>query len=163
MSGLSELTIEKAFIGGHWRGAEQRFAVTNPATGEVLAEVADLDAEAARDAVAAADAAWPAWRRQTAKERANLLRAWFNLIMENQEALARLMTLEQGKPLAESRGEVAYGASFVEYYAEEAKRVAKRKEREAHRKTQKQQKGGTRKIAAVVPWQAQLGEVGNSR
>ncbi|RCV89778.1 NAD-dependent succinate-semialdehyde dehydrogenase [Billgrantia montanilacus] len=116
--------IDKAYIAGQWRDGPDRFAVTNPATGEVLAEVADLDADAARDAVAAADAAWPAWRRQTAKQRAALLRAWFDAIMANQEALARLMTLEQGKPLAESMGEVAYGASFVEFYAEEAKRMA---------------------------------------
>ncbi|WP_083651650.1 NAD-dependent succinate-semialdehyde dehydrogenase, partial [Vreelandella massiliensis] len=75
-------------------------------------------------AVAAAEAAWPAWRKRTAKERANLLRAWFDAIMAHQEDLARLMTLEQGKPIAESRGEVAYGASFVEFYAEEAKRMA---------------------------------------
>lgn len=124
MSALTGLMIDKAFIGGHWRDSEQRFAVTNPATGEVLAQVPDLDANAAREAVAAAEAAWPAWRKRTAKDRAGLLRTWFDLILENQEALARLMTLEQGKPLAESRGEVAYGASFVEYYAEEAKRVA---------------------------------------
>ncbi|MCL7931831.1 aldehyde dehydrogenase family protein, partial [Halomonas llamarensis] len=70
------------------------------------------------------EAAWPAWRQHTAKARANLLRAWFDAIMDHQEALARLMTLEQGKPIAESRGEVAYGASFVEFYAEEAKRMA---------------------------------------
>ncbi|PMR75489.1 NAD-dependent succinate-semialdehyde dehydrogenase [Billgrantia endophytica] len=121
---LPESIIDKAFIAGQWRGAERRFAVTNPATGEVLAEVPDLDADDARDAVAAADTAWPTWRRQTAKQRASLLRRWFESIMANQEALARLMTLEQGKPLGESRGEVAYGASFVEYYAEEAKRMA---------------------------------------
>ena len=116
--------IDKAYIAGQWCDSTIRFAVTNPATGDVLAEVADLDADAAREAVDAADAAWPAWRRQTAKQRAVLLRAWFDAIMANQEALARLMTLEQGKPLAESIGEVAYGASFVEFYAEEAKRMA---------------------------------------
>ncbi|PMR69906.1 NAD-dependent succinate-semialdehyde dehydrogenase [Halomonas heilongjiangensis] len=121
---MTELIVDKAYIAGQWRDAERRFAVTNPASGETLAEVPDLDGDAAREAVAAAEAAWPAWRRRTAKERAALLRAWFEAIMANQEALARLMTLEQGKPLAESRGEVAYGASFVEYYAEEAKRVA---------------------------------------
>ncbi|CAM4129629.1 NAD-dependent succinate-semialdehyde dehydrogenase [Vreelandella rituensis] len=121
---LAELVIPDAYINGRWVGAEKRFAVTNPATGEVLADVADLDADAAREAVAAADAAWPAWRKLTAKQRANLLRAWFDAIMAHQEDLARLMTLEQGKPLAESRGEVAYGASFVEFYAEEAKRIA---------------------------------------
>ncbi|WP_445157098.1 NAD-dependent succinate-semialdehyde dehydrogenase [Halomonas sp. E14] len=124
MSLPAEILIDKALIGGEWRDAELRFAVTNPATGEVLAQVPDLTAADARDAVAAAEAAWPAWRRQTAKQRATLLRAWFDAIMRHQEALARLMTLEQGKPLAESRGEVAYGASFVEFYAEEAKRMA---------------------------------------
>ena len=124
MSAEPQLLIDKAYVGGQWCDGARRFAVTNPATGETLAEVPDLDAEEAREAVSAASAAWPAWKRRTAKERATLLRAWFDAIMANQEALARLMTLEQGKPLAESRGEVAYGASFVEYYAEEAKRVA---------------------------------------
>ncbi|MFG6158009.1 NAD-dependent succinate-semialdehyde dehydrogenase [Halomonas sp. 1390] len=124
MSAHPELLIDKAFVAGQWRDGERRFAVTNPATGERLAEVPDLSGEQAREAVAAAADAWPAWRRKTAKERAALLRGWFDRIMEHQEALARLMTLEQGKPLAESRGEVAYGAAFVEYYAEEAKRVA---------------------------------------
>ncbi|MDY7115995.1 NAD-dependent succinate-semialdehyde dehydrogenase [Halomonas sp. SSL-5] len=124
MPELPEFLIPKAFIAGEWRDAETRFAVTDPANGEVLAEVPDLGAEATRDAVAAAEAAWPAWRKRTAKERANLLRGWYDAIMAHQEELARLMTLEQGKPLAEARGEVAYGASFVEFYAEEAKRVA---------------------------------------
>ncbi|WP_104202492.1 NAD-dependent succinate-semialdehyde dehydrogenase [Billgrantia saliphila] len=116
--------IDKAYIAGQWRGGERRFAVTDPATGETLANVPDLTADDARDALAAAEAAWPAWRRQTAKQRATLLRAWYDAIMAHQEPLARLMTREQGKPLAESRGEVAYGASFVEFYAEEAKRMA---------------------------------------
>ena len=124
MSAHPELLIDKAFVAGQWRDGDRRFAVTNPATGERLAEVPDLTGEQAREAVAAAADAWPAWRRKTAKERAALLRGWFDRIMAHQEALARLMTLEQGKPLAESRGEVAYGAAFVEYYAEEAKRVA---------------------------------------
>ncbi|PRY72363.1 NAD-dependent succinate-semialdehyde dehydrogenase [Halomonas ventosae] len=124
MSADPQLLIDKAYVAGQWREGARRFAVTNPATGETLAEVPDLDAEEAREAVAAAADAWPAWKRRTAKERAALLRAWFEAIMAHQEALARLMTLEQGKPLAEARGEVAYGASFVEYYAEEAKRVA---------------------------------------
>src|SRR5690606_2713700 len=76
-----------------------------------------------RRAIEAANAAWPAWRAKTAKERANIMRKWFNLMMENQEDLATIMTAEQGKPFAESKGEVAYGASFVEWFAEEAKRV----------------------------------------
>ncbi|MGR2739010.1 NAD-dependent succinate-semialdehyde dehydrogenase [Billgrantia sp. Q4P2] len=120
----ADIFIDKAYIAGQWRDAERRFEVTDPATGETLASVPDLTADDARDAVAAAEAAWPAWRRQPAKQRAALLRAWFDAIMTHQESLARLMTLEQGKPLAESRGEVAYGASFVEFYAEQAKRMA---------------------------------------
>jgi succinate-semialdehyde dehydrogenase / glutarate-semialdehyde dehydrogenase len=124
MSLPTEIFTDKAYIAGQWRQGERRFNVTNPATGEVLAEVPDLTGDDARDAVAAAEAAWPAWRRQPVKQRAALLRAWYDAIMANQESLARLMTLEQGKPLAESRGEVAYGASFVEFYAEEAKRMA---------------------------------------
>ncbi|MDT0500300.1 MULTISPECIES: NAD-dependent succinate-semialdehyde dehydrogenase [unclassified Halomonas] len=124
MAELPDILIPKAFIAGEWRDGEASYAVTDPASGEVLAEVPDLGADATREAVAAADAAWPAWKKRTAKERANLLRAWYDAIMDHQEVLARLMTLEQGKPLAEARGEVAYGASFVEFYAEEAKRVA---------------------------------------
>ncbi|HBP41477.1 MAG: NAD-dependent succinate-semialdehyde dehydrogenase [Vreelandella alkaliphila] len=124
MSELPDILIPDAFIGGEWCGADKRFAVTNPANGELLAEVPDLDADGARAAVAAAEAAGHGWKKRTAKERATLLRAWFDAIMAHQEDLARLMTLEQGKPLAESRGEVAYGASFVEFYAEETKRMA---------------------------------------
>ncbi|MGP9498988.1 MULTISPECIES: NAD-dependent succinate-semialdehyde dehydrogenase [unclassified Halomonas] len=121
---LPELLVTKAYINGQWRDAPHHFAITNPVTGELLAEVPDLDPAAAREAIAAAEAAWPAWRKRTVKDRAALLRNWYERIMANQEALARLMTMEQGKPLAESRGEVAYGASFVEFYAEEAKRMA---------------------------------------
>jgi len=114
-----------AYVDGAWTaaGAGQRFAVTNPANGEILAEVADLDAADARAAIEAAAAALPAWSARTAKDRAGVLRKWFELIMAAQEDLARLMTAEQGKPLAETRGEVAYGASFIEWFAEEAKRV----------------------------------------
>ncbi|MCK0714123.1 NAD-dependent succinate-semialdehyde dehydrogenase [Chromohalobacter sarecensis] len=118
------ILIDRAYIGGEWRDSARRFAVTDPATGETLAEVPDLGATDAHDAIAAAEAAWPAWRKRPAKERASLLRAWFERVMAHREALAQLMTLEQGKPLSESRGEVAYGASFIEYYAEEAKRIA---------------------------------------
>ena len=124
METLPDILIPKAFIGGEWRDATKHFSVTNPANGKVLAEVPDLGREETLEAVAAAEAAWPNWKRRTAKERANLLRAWFEAIMAHQEDLARLMTMEQGKPIAESRGEVAYGASFVEFYAEEAKRMA---------------------------------------
>src|SRR3984885_14693156 len=114
-----------AYVDGGWLAADKgaRFAVTNPAPGKPLAEVADLaEAETAR-AIEAAARAFPAWRKKTAKERANILRKWFDLIMANQEDLAQLMTAEQGKPLAETRGEVAYGASFIEWFAEEGKRA----------------------------------------
>lgn len=99
------------------------FAVTNPANGDQLATVPDMDDTDTRAAIEAAEAAWPAWRSTPAKERAGILRKWFDLLMANQEDLARLMTAEQGKPLAESRGEVGYGASFIEWFAEEAKRA----------------------------------------
>ena len=114
-----------AYVDGGWRTAASgaRFAVTNKATGESLADVADLGVADARLAIEAANAAWPAWRAKTAKERAVPMRKWFELIMTNQEDLARLMTAEQGKPLAETRGEVAYGASFIEWFAEEGKRL----------------------------------------
>jgi succinate-semialdehyde dehydrogenase/glutarate-semialdehyde dehydrogenase len=95
----------------------------NPSTGQTIADVADLDAGDARAAIEAAAKAGPGWRGKTAKERAQIMRKWFDLLMANQEDLARLMTAEQGKPLAESRGEVAYGASFIEWFAEEGKRV----------------------------------------
>ncbi|MBI3677796.1 MAG: NAD-dependent succinate-semialdehyde dehydrogenase [Proteobacteria bacterium] len=114
-----------AYVDGAWVQARSgaRFAVTNPATGETIAQVADFDASDVRAAIEAAHTAFPAWRAKTAKERAGLMRKWFELIMANQEDLARLMTAEQGKPLAETRGEVAYGAAFIEWFAEEGKRI----------------------------------------
>ncbi|WP_375170489.1 NAD-dependent succinate-semialdehyde dehydrogenase [Marinobacter sp.] len=120
-----ELLREQGYINGQWVPAQsgKTFAVTNPANGEHLASVPDMDKTDTRAAIEAAEAAWPAWRATPAKERANILRKWFNLLMANQEDLARLMTAEQGKPLAESRGEVGYGASFIEWFAEEAKRA----------------------------------------
>lgn len=116
---------QQAYIDGNWVDADQGAsnAIRNPANGEIIAHVPDMGADETRRAIAAADAALPAWRAKTAKERGAILRRWFELIMANQEDLARIMTLEQGKPLAEARGEVAYGASFVEWFAEEAKRV----------------------------------------
>ena len=114
-----------AYADGAWQPAGDggRFAVTDPATGETIAEVADLGEAETRRAIAAAHAAYPAWRKKTAKERAALMRKWYELILANQEDLARIMTAEQGKPLAETRGEVAYGAAFIEWFAEEGKRV----------------------------------------
>ncbi|HYD69981.1 NAD-dependent succinate-semialdehyde dehydrogenase [Azospirillum sp.] len=119
------LLQSKAYVNGAWIGAHsgRSFPVTNPATGAELGRVADLGAEETRAAIIAANEAWPAWRSKTAKERAAILRRWYELIMANQEDLAVLMTAEQGKPLTEARGEVAYGASFIEWFAEEGKRV----------------------------------------
>ncbi len=121
----SGLFKTQAFIDGRWLSAADGkvFSVTNPVDGSLLAEVADLGADEARQAVAAAQQAWPAWRALTGKQRGALLRRWHDLIVENQEDLARLMTAEQGKPLGEARGEIVYGASFVEWFAEEAKRT----------------------------------------
>ncbi len=114
-----------AFIDGAWIAADSgsTHAIRNPSTDAEIAQVPDLGAAETERAIAAAAAALPAWRAKTAKERAALLRRWHDLIMANQEDLAVLMTLEQGKPLAEARGEVAYGASFIEWFAEEGKRV----------------------------------------
>ena len=112
-----------ALVNGVWTPGPARFAVHDPATGMKLADVANLGPAEASAAVDAANAAWPAWREKTAKERSQIMRKWYDLLMANQEDLGRIMTAEQGKPLAEANGEVAYGASFVEWYAEEAKRV----------------------------------------
>ena len=112
-----------ALINGEWTRGSSRFDVLDPATGAKLADVANLGAADAQAAIAAANAAWPAWKGKTAKERSIILRKWFDLLMANQEDLARIMTAEQGKPFAEAKGEIAYGASFVEWFAEEAKRV----------------------------------------
>ena len=122
---LNDPTLLKtdALINGQWIKGSSRFDVLDPATGLKLADVADLGAQAATDAIAAANAAWPAWRKKTGKERHAVLMKWFALLMANQDDLARIMTAEQGKPFAEAKGEIAYGASFVEWFAEEAKRI----------------------------------------
>ena len=115
----------EAYIGGAWRpaGSRARFGVQNPADGVEIAKVANCKAADAQHAIDAAHQALPAWRAKTAKERAAAMRRWFELIIAHQEDLARLMTAEQGKPMTESRGEVSYGASFIEWFAEEARRV----------------------------------------
>jgi succinate-semialdehyde dehydrogenase/glutarate-semialdehyde dehydrogenase len=125
LSLLNDPTLLKtdALINGHWVKGASRFDVHDPATGKKLADVANLTAKDAEAALDAANAAWPAWRSKTGKERSIILRKWFDLLMANQEDLGRIMTAEQGKPFAEAKGELAYGASFVEWFAEEAKRV----------------------------------------
>jgi succinate-semialdehyde dehydrogenase/glutarate-semialdehyde dehydrogenase len=122
---LKDPTLLKtdALINGQWVAGSSRFDVLDPATGHKLADVANLGPADTEKAIAAANAAWPAWRTKTAKERSILLRKWYDLIMANQDDLGRIMTAEQGKPLPEAKGEVAYGASFVEWFAEEAKRI----------------------------------------
>jgi succinate-semialdehyde dehydrogenase/glutarate-semialdehyde dehydrogenase len=124
---LSDPSLLKtgALIDGTWTEADDgaRLPVANPATGETVAEVAKVGADETRRAVEAAERAMVDWRRRPAKERAKLLRAWYDALMENQEDLARIMTAEQGKVLAESRGEIAYGAAYVEWFGEQAKRI----------------------------------------
>ena len=121
----SELVKNQAYVDGQWVSAAsgKTLDVLNPATGEKVGEVPDLSAAEASAAVEAADRAFASWKKTTAKQRCALLRRWYELLMENQEALAQLLTAEQGKPLSEARGEVAYGASFAEWFAEEAKRT----------------------------------------
>ncbi|MFA9440536.1 NAD-dependent succinate-semialdehyde dehydrogenase [Uliginosibacterium sp. sgz301328] len=119
----ASLFREQAFIAGQWSSGASTFDVEDPATGAVIARVANLGPDEAERAIIAAEDAFPGWRDRPAKERAQLMRRWFELLMEHKEDLAALMTLEQGKPLSESRGEVAYGASFIEWFGEEAKRV----------------------------------------
>lgn len=119
----TDLLKQAALIGGQWRSADATIEVRNPATGRLLGEVPDLSEAGASDAVAAAETALPAWSRMTAKARGDILRRWAELILAHQEDLARLMTAEQGKPLAEARGEVAYSAAFFEWFAEEGRRA----------------------------------------
>lgn len=119
------LVKSEAYVGGKWvhGTGKKAFEVRNPSNGKVLAEVADLAPPQVEKAIAAAQKAFPAWSALTGKERAGIMRRWYELIMEHQDDLGALMTYEQGKPLAEAKGEVAYGASFIEWFAEEAKRV----------------------------------------
>jgi len=119
------LLRQQCFIDGKWADADsgKTIDVTNPATGELIGTIPNMGTAETKRAIEAANAAWPAWRAKTAKERAAVLRKLFNLIMENQDDLAMLMTAEQGKPLAESKGEIAYAASFIEWFAEEGKRT----------------------------------------
>ena len=117
---MSAPLINKGLIAGQWVGAAsgREFAVVNPATGQTIAMVANMGREETLAAIQAAYDALPKWRAATSRERSTKLRAWFELIVQNADSLASLMTSEQGKPLAEAKGEVLYGASFVEWFAE---------------------------------------------
>ena len=125
LSLLNDPTLLKtdALIGGAWTPGKARFDVTDPATGAKLADVADVGADGAAAAIAAANQALPAWRSKPAKERAAIMMKWFALLHQHADDLARIMTAEQGKPLAEAKGEVGYGASFIEWFAEESRRI----------------------------------------
>jgi succinate-semialdehyde dehydrogenase/glutarate-semialdehyde dehydrogenase len=116
---------QQCYIDGAWVDADsgESIKVTNPATDEVLGTVPKMGADETRRAIEAANAAWPAWRAKTAKERGDIIRRWYNLMLENQDDLGLIMTLEQGKPLPEAKGEVAYAASFLEWFAEEGRRA----------------------------------------
>ncbi len=119
------LLRQQAYLNGQWCNADngETCSVTNPATGETIGTVPKMGAEETRRAIAAADSAWPEWRAKTGKERSAILRKWNDLMLANADDLAMIMTVEQGKPLAEAKGEIAYAASFIEWFAEEAKRV----------------------------------------
>src|SRR5499427_4056749 len=121
----SALFRQQAFIAGRWCDADhgETLNVINPATEKTVGTVPRMSTVETRRAIEAAERALQDWRSRSAKERAQILRRWFDLLLTNQEDLARLMTIEQGKPLAESRGEIAYAASFIEWFAEEGKRV----------------------------------------
>ena len=149
------LLRDKAYVNGEWVAADSgaTFEVTNPVSGAVLAKLPDMLEGETRRAIEAANAAWAPWAAKTAKERAQILRKWFDVIMANQEDLAVIMTSEQGKPLFESRGEVAYGASFIEWFAEEGKRIYG----DVIPQTQQGRrivvlKQGIGVVAAITPW-----------
>lgn len=151
----SGLYRQQAFIDGAWVEADSkaRFAVNDPATGALLAEVPDQGVAETRRAIAAAERALPAWRGKTAKERAHILRRWYELMLAEQERLAHIITAEQGKPLTEARGEIAYGAAFIDWFAEEGRRsygdVIPSQGRDKRILVFKQPIGVT---AAITPW-----------
>lgn len=121
----TNLLRHQSYINGEWVDGEdgKTFNVTNPADGSLITQVAETSANQTRQAISAAEAAWPEWRAKLGKERSAIIHKWFNLVMDNQEDLAILLSWEQGKPMTESRGEIAYAASFIEWFAEEAKRI----------------------------------------
>lgn len=149
----ADLLKDSSYWQGKWHKADNSFSVTNPANGEVVGNVADATAADAKDAIAAAEAAFSDWATRPAAERSELLMRWQQLMLEHQDDLGLLLTLEQGKPLAEAKGEIAYGASYLQWFAEEAKRVygdtIPAKTREQRILVIKQPVGV---VAAVTPW-----------
>lgn len=151
----SALLKQHVYINGQWLDSAQgkTFAVTNPATGKIIADVPSVTTQQVEQAVEAADVALQTWKLTTAKERSLLLKKWYQLIMDNQEDLAIILSTEQGKPMAESRGEIAYGASFIEWFAEEAKRTygdVIPHDKQGRRLVVIRQPVGV--VAAITPW-----------
>jgi len=150
---VPELLRQAALVGGAWRAGEPTIPVINPANGAVIAETPDLGADAACEAIDAASGAFAAWSRRPAKERATILRRWSELMLAHADDLATILTAEQGKPLAEAKGEVAYAAAFLEWFAEEARRVQGEvltPHREDMRLTVSREPVGV--VAAITPW-----------
>ncbi|OTG90843.1 NAD-dependent succinate-semialdehyde dehydrogenase [Acinetobacter sp. ANC 3813] len=151
----SELLKQQVYINGQWLDADdgKSLPVTNPATDEIIGRVPSVSAAQVEQAVQAAEAALEGWKQKTAKDRSALLRTWFNLIVENQEDLAVILSTEQGKPITESRGEILYGASFIEWFAEEAKRTygdVIPHDKQGRRLVVIKQPVGV--VAAITPW-----------
>ena len=159
----ADLLREQAFIDGQWCDGPEVIDVHNPASGALLGTVPQLREEATTRAIAAAQGAFDGWRSRSARERATILRRWYELIVDNAEDLARLMTAEQGKPLNEARGEIAYAASFVEWFSEEARRaygdVIPGHEQDKRLIVLKQPVGV---VAAITPWNFPASDVRQS-
>ena len=121
----SKFYRDKCYINGEWIGADsgETISVNNPATLKEIGTVPKCETAETKRAIEAANEAWPEWKAKSARQRSDILRKWFDLMIKNKEELAQIMTIEQGKPINESRGEIGYGASFVEWFSEEAKRV----------------------------------------
>lgn len=150
---MNEFIRTGSFINGEWLSGSQTFEVVNKATGESIASIHNADSSAVEGAIAAANVALPAWSSKTANERSAVLRAWFDLLMQYQVELAELLTLEQGKPISEAKGEVAYGAKYIEWFAEEAKRlygVTIPSQGESQRIIALRQPVGV--VGAITPW-----------
>ncbi|MFL1453977.1 NAD-dependent succinate-semialdehyde dehydrogenase [Marinobacter sp. GN3S48] len=150
-----QLLKQQAFVNGEWTDGESGdlMEVRNPADGELIVEIASVGRKETARAIDAAEEAWSSWRNTTAKERSKILRRWFDMIVENQEDLAQILSAEQGKPLAESRGEILYGASFIEWFAEEAKRTygdVIPHDKDGRRLVVIKQPVGV--VAAITPW-----------
>src|SRR5690606_16542499 len=123
MKNTNNLLISESFINGKWIAGKETFDVLNPSSGKTITKVANLTVKEIKEAITAADKAWKSWKNTTAQERGDLLFEWYRLIHKNKDKIAEIMTLENGKPLTESYGEIEYGASFISWFSEEGKRA----------------------------------------